>query len=83
MNVGGVALEVPRSDTLKWHAQSISIIEGHEVRAACGDRLVICWTIALENDGVSYGRPGRRTIRIVDGVVGMLASEQQIWSEEV
>ena len=38
---------------------------------------------ALENNGVSYGRPARRTIRIVDGVVGMLASEQQIWSEEV
>lgn len=83
MNVGGVALEVPGSDTSKWHTYpSLSIIEGHEGRAGWCDRLVLCWTAALDDDGVSYGRPGRCTICIVDGVVGMLASEQQIWSEE-
>lgn len=47
--------------------------------------MAICWTTALDDDddGVSYGRPGRCTIRIADGVVGMLASEQQIRSEEI
>ena len=66
----------------------IPIVERHEGGACRRDGLVVCWTMRIRMGVMEVplqeGWLGKRpTISIVGDVVGVLAAEQQVWSDEV
>ena len=85
---GWVRAGVVQVRHLEVAGPGISIVERHEGRACRWDRLIVCWTMRVRM-GV-MGVPlrerwlGKRpTISIVGEVVGWVAEEQQVWSDEV
>ena len=66
----------------------IPIVERHEGRACRGNRLVVCWTMRVRMGVMkvplrAWGLGKRPTISIVGDVVGWVALEQEVWSDEV
>ena len=66
----------------------VPVVERHEGRACRRDRLVVWWTMRVRTGKMQVplrgGRPGKSpTIRIVGGVVWVLAAEQQVWIDVI